>query len=244
VIKALRLTYTVSMLCRVLDVAPSGYYAWIKRRFSNHDRSEMRLELEIRAAHKRTRQTYVPERLQRDLADNGIIVGVHRIKRIRKKLGLRCRQKRRFKVTTDSRHSLPVAENLLGQHFEASAPNQTWLSDITYIPTGEGWLYLAGHKDLFTGEIVGYATSEHMTKNLVIQSLLKAFATKKPASGLMHHSDRGSQYCAWEYASLLDQCGMTASMSRAMTMLRWKVSGVCSKTNRPIIVGMQPDKRL
>ena len=216
-IKALRLTYTVSMLCRVLDVAPSGYYAWIKRRFSNHDRSEMRLELEIRAAHKRTRQTYVPERLQRDLADNGIIVGVHRIKRIRKKLGL---------------------------HFEASAPNQTWLSDITYIPTGEGWLYLAGHKDLFTGEIVGYATSEHMTKNLVIQSLLKAFATKKPASGLMHHSDRGSQYCAWEYASLLDQCGMTASMGRAMTMLRWKVSGVCSKTNRPIIVGMQPDKRL
>jgi putative transposase len=214
VIKELRLTYTVSMLCRVLDVAPSGYYAWIKRRFSNHDRSEMRLELEIRAAHKRTRQTYGPERLQRDLADNGIIVGVHRIKRIRKKLGLRCRQKRRFKVTTDSRHSLPVAENLLGQHFEASAPNQTWLSDITYIPTGEGWLYLAGHKDLFTGEIVGYAMSERMTKNLVIQSLLKAFATKKPASGLMHHSDRGSQYCAWEYASLLDQCGMTASMSR------------------------------
>lgn len=170
--------------------------------------------MEIRAAHKRTRQTYGPERLQRDLSDNGIIVGIHRIKRIRRKLGLRCRQKRKFKTTTDSRHSLPVVENLLGRHFEATAPNQTWLTDITYIPTEEGWLYLAGHKDLFTGEIVGYAMSERMTKNLVIQSLLKAFATKKPAPGLIHHSDRGSQYCAGEYASLLGRCGMTASMSR------------------------------
>ena len=202
------------MLCRVLDVAPSGYYAWIKRRLSNHARSEMRLELEIRAAHKRTRQTYGPERLQRDLADNGIIVSVYRIKRIRKKLGLRCRQKRRFKVTTDSRHSLPVAENLLGQKFEASAPNQIWLTDITYIPTGEGWLYLAGHKDLFTGEVVGYAMGGRMTKNLVSQSLLRAVTAKRPAAGLIHHSDRGSQYCAQEYALLLNGFGMKASMSR------------------------------
>jgi len=214
VIKELRLIYTVSMLCRVLDVAPSGYYAWIKRRLSNHDGSEMRLELEIRAAHKRTRQTYGPERLQRDLADNGIIVSVYRIKRIRKKLGLRCRQKRRFKVTTDSRHSLPVAENLLGQKFEASAPNQIWLTDITYIPTGEGWLYLAGHKDLFTGEVVGYAMGGRMTKNLVSQSLLRAVMAKRPAEGLIHHSDRGSQYCAHEYALLLNDFGMKASMSR------------------------------
>ena len=164
VIKELRLAFPVLMLCRVLNVAPSGYYAWINRRASNHERSEMRLELEIRAAHKRTRQTYGPERLQRDLADHGTIVGVHRIKRIRKKLGLRCRQKRRFKVTTDSRHCLPVAENLLEQKFEASAPNQIWLSDITYIPTEEGWLYLAGHKDLFTGEVVGYAMAERMRR--------------------------------------------------------------------------------
>jgi len=119
------------------------------------EREEMRLELEIRAAHQRTRQTYGAERLQRDLADHGVVVGVHRIKRIRRKLGLRCRQKRRFKVTTDTRHSLPVAENLLNQRFEAEAPNQVWLSNITYIPTGEGWLYLAGHKDLSTGGVVG-----------------------------------------------------------------------------------------
>lgn len=202
------------MLCRVLDVRASAYYAWVKRPLSIRQQREARLELEIRAAHKRTRQTYGPERLQRDLADNGVIVGVHRIKRIRKKLGLRCRQKRRFKATTDSRHSLPVAENLLGQEFESSAPNQIWLSDITYIPTEEGWLYLAGHKDLFTGEIVGYAMAERMTTNLVMDSLRRAMAAKRPAVGLIHHSDRGSQYCAQEYASLVNQCGMRPSMSR------------------------------
>ena len=213
-IKELRRAYPIVLLCRVLEVTTSGYYAWVKCPFSIRQQEEERLELEIRAAHKRTRQTYGPERLQRDLSDNGVIVGVHRIKRIRRKLGLRCRQKRRFKITTDSRHSLPVAENLLAQKFTASAPNQIWLTDITYIPTGEGWLYLAGHKDLFTGEIVGYAMSERMTKNLVIQSLLRAFTTKQPAPGLLHHSDRGSQYCSLEFAALRDQCGMRASMSR------------------------------
>jgi len=210
VIKELRLAYPVVLLCRVLAVTASGYYAWIKRPLSIRQREEERLELEIRAAHKRTRQTYGPERLPRDLLDNGVVVGVHRIKRIRRKLGLRCRQKRKFKATTDSRHSLPVAGNLLNQKFEAFAPNQIWLSDITYIPTGEGWLYLAGHKDLFTGGIVGYAMAERMTKNLVSQSLLKALATKRPTAGLIHHSDRGSQYCALEYTSLLDRFGMRA----------------------------------
>jgi len=214
VIRVLRLAYCVSLLCRVLEVTTSGYYAWVKRPLTIRQREEMRLEVEIRAAHKRTRQTYGPERLQRDLADNGVVVGVHRIKRIRRKLGLRCRQKRKFKVTTDSRHCLPVAGNLLNQKFEASAPNQIWMSDITYIPTGEGWLYLAGHKDLFTGEVVGYAMAERMTKNLVIQSFLRALAAKQPAAGLIHHSDRGSQYCAQEYTLLLDRFGMTASMSR------------------------------
>lgn len=213
-IKELRRSYPIVLLCRVLDVTTSGYYAWGKSPFSIRQQEEERLELEIRAAHQRTRQTYGPERLQRDLSDNGVIVGVHRIKRIRRKLGLRCRQKRRFKVTTDSRHSLPVAENLLDQKFTASAPNQIWLTDITYIPTGEGWLYLAGHKDLFTGEVVGYAMGERMTRNLVSQSLLRAVAAKRPATGLIHHSDRGSQYCAQEYGLLLGRFGMKASMSR------------------------------
>jgi putative transposase len=133
---------------------------------------------------------------------------------IRKKLGLRCKQKRKFKATTDSRHALPVAENLLNQQFKAAAPNRIWVADITYIPTEEGWLYLAGHKDVFTGEIVGYAMGSRMTKNLVSQSLLRAVAAKGHVSGLIHHSDRGAQYCSHEYRKLLDQFHMRASMSR------------------------------
>lgn len=199
----------------MLEVTRSGYYAWLKRpAIGKRQREEMRLELEIRAAHKRTRRSYGPERLQRDLAENGVVVGVHRIKRIRRQLGLCCLQRRRFRTTTNSAHSLPVAENLLEQKFVASAPNQVWLTDITYIPTGEGWLYLAGHKDLFTGVIVGYAMGERMTQQLTSQSLLRAIAAKRPRKGLIHHSDRGSQYCAWEYNSLLEQFGMRASMSR------------------------------
>jgi transposase InsO family protein len=171
------------------------------------------LEVEIRAAHKRTRQTYGPERLQHELAEHGIKVGICRIKRIRKKLGLYCKQKRKFKVTTDSKHTLPVAENLLGQQFKVYEPNTVWVSDITYVPTDEGWLYLAGHKDLFTGEIVGYAMGEHLSRSLVSQSLFRAVFAKRPVKGLLHHSDRGSQYCSYEYRQILDQFGLQASMS-------------------------------
>jgi len=115
---------------------------------------------------------------------------------------------------TDSKHALSVAENLLDQQFEATAPNEVWLSDITYIPTEEGWFYPAGHKDIFTGEIVGYAMGNRITKNLLSQSLFGAVAAKRPGSGLNHHSHRGSQYCAHEYRRLMDQFNMTASMSR------------------------------
>jgi len=138
----------------------------------------------------------------------------HQHHRIRRKLGICCKQQRKFKVTTSSSHTLPVAPNLLEQKFTATAPNQIWLTDITYIPTDEGWLYLAGHKDLFSGDLVGYAMSKRMTKNLVSQSLFCGVAAKRPPRGLIHHSDRGSQYCAHEYRKLLDQFGMVASMSR------------------------------
>ena len=170
--------------------------------------------MEIKAAHKRSRETYGPERLQQDLREQGVKVGIWRIRRIRKKLGIRCRQKRKFKAATDSKHGLPVAENLLNQEFEVRGPNEVWLSDITYIPTEEGWLYLAGHKDLFMGEIVGYAMGNRLSKNLVSQSLFKAVAAKRPGPGLIHHSDRGSQYCAHEYRRLMDQFKMRVSMSR------------------------------
>ena len=212
--KQMRLKHFLPMMCRVLRVSASGYYAWLTRRPSVHAQEEGRLEVEIRAAHKRTRETCGPERLQHDLAAYGIQVGICRIRRIRKKLGLCCKQKRKFKATTDSNHTLPVAENVLNQQFEATAPNQVWLSDITYLPTDEGWLYLAGHKDICTGEVVGYAMGSRMTKNLVNQSLFRAVSAKRPEAGLIHHSDRGSQYCAHEYRDVLEQFGMRASMSR------------------------------
>jgi len=204
----------VPLLCQSLEVSPSGYYSWLKRPDSPRQKEEARITIEIKAAHTRNRETYGPERLQTDLAERGIQVGVHRIKRIRKAHGIRCKQVKKFKATTNSNHSLPVAENLLEQNFTAEAPNKVWVTDITYIPTAEGWLYLAGHKDLFTGEVVGYAMGERMTKNLVSQSLFRAVAAKRPASGLIHHSDRGSQYCALEYRNLLEQFSMRPSMSR------------------------------
>ncbi len=211
--RQLRLKYPMPLLSRMLGVSSSGYYAWVDRPLSQRAQEDMRLEVEIKAAHKRTRQTYGPERLQYDLAEHGIQVGICRIKRIRRKLGLHCRQKRKFKMTTDSRHKLPVAENLLGQQFQVYQPNKIWVSDITYVPTDEGWVYLAGHKDLFTGEIVGYAMGERLTKNLVSQSLLKAVAARRPVKGLLHHSDRGSQYCSYEYQQMLTQFGLQVSMS-------------------------------
>ena len=130
--KQLRLDYPTSVLSRMLVVSASGYYAWVDRPPSKRAREEVRLELEIKAAHKRTRQTYGPERLQRDLAEHGVRVGIGRIKRIRKKLGIRCKQKRRFKATTQSRHRLSVAENVLGQQFKVYRPNAVWVTDITY----------------------------------------------------------------------------------------------------------------
>ena len=212
--KEMRRQYPVPLMSRVLDVSASGYYAWLERPLSDRAQENARLEVEIKAAHTRTRQTCGPERLQHDLAEHGIQIGVCRIKRIRKKLGIRCKQTKKYTVTTDSRHTLPIAENLLDQQFEIATPNSVWVSDITYIPTDEGWLYLAGHKDLFNGEIVGYAMGERITKNLVSQSLFRAVAAKRPANGLIHHSDRGSQYCSYEYRELLGQFEMKASMSR------------------------------
>jgi len=162
--RQMRLTYPIPMMRRILDVSPSGYYKWLNRPPSKRSQQEGRLEIEIRAAHKRTRETCGPERLQRDLAEHGVKVGICRIRRIRKKLGIRCKQIQKFKATTDSKHTLPVAENLLNQQFEATAPNQVWVSDITYIPTEEGWLYLAGHKDIFTGEVVEYLNGSQDNK--------------------------------------------------------------------------------
>jgi transposase InsO family protein len=212
--KELRLHYPLPLVRQALRVSASGYYDWLARSLSKWAREEARLEVEIRAADKRTRQVYGAEKLQHDLAEHGIMVGICRIKRVRRKLGIRCKQTRKFKATTNSKHTLPVAENILGQQFRVTAPNKVWVSDITYVPTDEGWLYVAAHKDLFSSDIVGYAMGERLTRNLVSQSLFKAVAAKRPAEGLIHHSDRGSQYCSYEYRNLLERFGLKASMSR------------------------------
>jgi len=211
--KELRLKHSIRDLSAMLSVSGSGYYEWMKRRPSKRQQEEGILEVAIKAAHKKSRGSHGPAKLQRDLAEEGIKAGECRIRRIRKKLGIRCVQKKKYKATTDSRHALPVAENILKQNFETTAPDQVWVSDITYILTDEGWLYLAGHKDLFTGEVVGYAMAERMTRRLVSQSLFRAVSLKRPGRGLIHHSDRGSQYCSYDYSRLLKQFGMRASMS-------------------------------
>lgn len=172
------------------------------------------MKLAICAAHQRSRETYGVRRLLPELAALGFVAGRDRVARLRRALALRCRQKRKFRATTDSKHTLPVADNVLGQVFTPSRPNEQWVGDITYIQTDEGWLYLAGLKDVFTCEIVGYAMSARMTTELVSCALIRAVQNHRPAAGLTHHTDRGSQYCAHTYRQQLAQFGMQCSMSR------------------------------
>ena len=212
--KQWRLQFPVDAMCRVLEVSRSGFYASLQRQPSRRRQDDERLKVAIQAAHQRTRESYGCRRLQPELAAEGFQAGRDRIARLRRALGLKCRQKRKFKATTNSNHTLPVAENLLGQTFSPTAPNQVWVTDITYIPTQEGWLYLAGVKDVFTCELVGYAMGERMTRELTSQALFRAVQQKRPPPGLIHHSDRGSQYCSEEYRKMLSQFGMRASMSR------------------------------
>ncbi|SVH79724.1 IS600 ORF2 [Shigella flexneri] len=161
-------------MCQVFGVSRSGYYNWVQHEPSDRKQSDERLKLEIKVAHIRTRETYGTRRLQTELAENGIIVGRDRLARLRKELRLRCKQKHKFRATTNSNHNLPVAPNLLNQTFAPTAPNQVWVADLTYVATQEGWLYLAGIKDVYTCEIVGYAMGERMTKELTGKALFMA----------------------------------------------------------------------
>jgi len=212
--KTMRLDYPVASLCRSFGVSRSGFYAWLNSIPSERAKVDERLKLAIAAVHKQSRETYGPLRMQPELAAQGYKAGRDRIIRLRRVLALRCKQKQKFKATTNSNHQLPVAENLLNQTFTPRSPNEVWVTDITYISTGEGWLYLAGIKDVYTCEIVGYAMGERMTQALTAKALWKAVSNKRPPPGLIHHSDRGSQYCALGYRELLEQFGMQASMSR------------------------------
>ncbi len=215
-IKQLRSDYPLAVLCRVLGVSSSGYHAWSTRQPSKRALSRERLCVAVQAAHQRTRATYGAVRLQQELAVDGFAASLGTIKRVRRELGLRCvQQKQHFRVTTtDSRHHLPVAPNLLAQRFTAARPCEVWTADITYVATDEGWLYVAAIKDLFAGEIVGRSFGSRMTTDLVVRALEQAVAARRPAAGLTHHSDRGSQYCSSEYQELLGSYGMSMSMSR------------------------------
>ena len=203
----------MGVVCSVLEVSRSGYYAWRDRPASARAQADERLAVAIRAAHEAGRHTYGTRRIHAHLREHGLPVGRDRVGRLRRQMGLGCKQKRCFRVTTDSAHTLPVADNLLLQNFAASAPDRVWMTDITYIRTEEGWLYLAGVKDLYTCEIVGYAMAQRMTCDLTLKALNRAWQWRKPLPGLIHHSDRGSQYCARQYRQRLHNLGMSASMS-------------------------------
>lgn len=215
-IKNLRSDYPFAVLCRVLDVSTSGYHAWRVRQPSRRATAKARLQVAAQAAHHRTRATYGASRLQRELAADGFRASLGTVKSVRRELGLRCvQQQKRFRVTTtDSGHQLPVAPNLLAQNFKVERPDEVWTTDITYVPTAEGWLYVAAIKDLFGGEIVGRSCGERMTTDLVTRALNQAVATRRPLPGLIHHSDRGSQYCSHQYQALLRSYEMRVSMSR------------------------------
>lgn len=209
-----RLHYPIKNMAKTLEVSRAGYYAWLVRGPSTRARSDGELKAKIRKAHDDSRATYGSKRIQAELAAEGTMVGRDHIGRLRKEMGLGCKQKRKFKATTNSKHNLPTVPNLLDQAFSPRTPGMVWGTDITYIPTDEGWLYLAGVKDFGSKEIVGWAMADRMTKELVRAALAKALAFRAPLPGCIHHSDRGSQYCSHEYRRDVDAAGFRASMSR------------------------------
>ena len=189
----------VAVLCKVLDVSRSGFYAWDERGRSTRSSEDAKLTVHILAAFKVGRGAYGSPRVHDELKASGIAVSRKRVARIMRELGLEGRRKRRFKATTDSKHTMPVAENILDRKFEVDAPDVAWVTDITYVWTAEGWLYLAAILDLFSRRVVGLAMSERIDRALVLEALRNAVGRRLPNAGLMHHSDRGSQYASGDY---------------------------------------------
>jgi transposase InsO family protein len=214
-IAAHRAEFEITVMCRVLAVSRSGYYAWLKRPTSSRKMADQELSQQIKEIHHHSRQTYGSPRIQAELAENGVNCGHNRVARLMRDEELWAKQKRKFKVTTtDSAHNYPVAPNLLNQDFTASRPNEKWLVDITYIPTAEGWLYLAVVMDLYSRRIVGWAMSDSLERHLVIVALHMALTMRQPPPGLLHHSDRGSQYASEDYQAWLTKYQIQGSMSR------------------------------
>jgi transposase InsO family protein len=201
-------------MCSTLAVSRSGFYAWLGRGESRRAGEDLRLLVLIRAEHEKSRGTYGAPRIHAALKKRGEVCGLHRVERLMQEAGIRSKVRRKYKKTTDSNHPHPVAPNLLDQNFTVSGPNQVWVSDITYIWTEEGWLYLASTMDLYSRKIVGWAMSALMTASLVVDALVMAIDGRSPPPGMLHHSDRGVQYAAHAFQGLLEHHGITCSMSR------------------------------
>ena len=209
-----RQDYPLASLCRLLDVSTSGYADWLASGGPSQWLSDAQLLALVRSTFAEFDGAYGAPRIYRELRANKHPVSKERIRRLMKQAGLKARHKRRYKVTTDSKHNLPVAPNLLNRQFAVDKPDQVWTTDITYIPTQEGWLYLAVVMDLYSRAIIGWAMDSRMTRELTISALRMAWFRRHPQPGVLHHSDRGSQYCSHDYQQLLRSYGMSASMSR------------------------------
>ena len=206
-------------MATVFEVSLSGYYDWLKRGISKRKQHHNRFELLVKSAHIDTKESYGHERLHQHPISQGhdislYDISLYMVRQIKQEHGIYCKRHKRFKTTTDSNHNKPVYPNLLEQQFDVVAPNIAWASDITYIWTNEGWVYLAAVKDLYSKEIVGYALNKRMTADLVCQALNNAIKYKRPARGLIVHSDRGSQYCSHQYRQIIQKHGFAGSMSR------------------------------
>lgn len=213
-IDAKKADFPVDVLCDVLGVSRSGFYAWRGRPVSPRVEADRELLEQVRTLHKRSRCTYGSPRIHRDLRANGQRVSRKRVERVMRLGGLQTKQKRRFRKTTDSKHNQPVAPNLLARDFAAPAPNRRWVTDVTFVWTHQGWLYLAAILDLFSRRVVGWAMTETNDAALAALALDKALKLRRPAPGLLHHSDRGSPYASYSYRALEAKHKIVASMSR------------------------------
>lgn len=213
-IEAEKASFDITMMCRLLHVSRSGFYAWRCRQESARTRSNRELTVQIGAIHEESRRTYGSPRVHAELRFRGRRVSVNRVARLMRAAGIRARRRRRFVVTTTSRHNLPIAPNLLERNFRPHLPNRVWSTDITYIATREGWLYLAVVEDLFSRRIVGWAMGTSLERELPLRALAMAIALRVPETGLVHHSDRGSQYASFDYQKVLEVHGIRCSMSR------------------------------
>ena len=204
----------MSMMCRQLRVSRSGFYTWRKRPEAKRIRQDRKLVVEIRAVHEENRRVYGSPRIHAELRTRGYCIGHNRVARLMRQNGIQARRRRRFRRTTDSKHRLPVAPNVLARDFVCDRPNRKWAGDITYLRTKEGWLYLAVLLDLYSRHVVGWAASSRIDGKLTLGALKMALAARAPVAGLLHHSDRGKQYACEDYRGILRRRGIQCSMSR------------------------------